>query len=135
MESIGVVISLNGNMATVNVRRVSACGENCASCKGGCVATTIKTTAENLVSADVGDTVKIESNTTDVVRAAFFLYMMPVVVALIFAVITYAMKISDIFVILSSVAAFFVGFKVIKRFEKKLIPRAYINRILYKGVK
>ncbi len=135
MESIGVVISLNGNMATVNVRRVSACGENCASCKGGCVATTIKTTAENLVSADVGDTVKIESNTTDVVRAAFFLYMMPVVVALIFAVITYAMKISDIFVILSSVAAFFVGFKVIKRFEKKLIPRAYITRILYKGVK
>ena len=135
MESIGTVISTAKKMATVNVKRVSACGENCANCKGGCVATTIETVVENSVFAEVGDVVKIESNTADVFRAAFFLYMLPVLVAIAAAVITYGIKMNDISVILISVVSFFGSFVVIKRFENRLTPRAYITKILSKGVK
>lgn len=135
MESIGTVISTDKNMATVNVKRVSACGENCANCKGSCIATAVETVVENAVFAEVGDVVKIESNTADVFRAAFFLYMLPVLVAIVTAVITYGMKMNDISVILISVVSFFGSFVVIKRFENRLTPRAYITKILSKGVK
>lgn len=135
MESIGTVISTDKNMATVNVKRVSACGENCANCKDSCIATAVETVVENAVFAEVGDVVKIESNTADVFRAAFFLYMLPVLVAIVTAVITYGMKMNDISVILISVVSFFGSFVVIKRFENRLTPRAYITKILSKGVK
>ncbi len=135
MESIGVVIATNNERATVKVKRASACGENCAHCKGGCETTTAQAVVENTIGAVVGDTVKIESNTTDVVRAAFFLYMLPVLVAIVSSVVAYGIKMSDFFVILISVAAFFVSFIIIKRFEKKLTPKSYITKILSKGVK
>lgn len=135
MEIVGKIISIEGKKATVAVKRTSACGENCANCKGVCTVTTAKAVAENLALADVGDTVKIESNSMDVIRAAFFLYMLPVLVAIIGAVLTYAMGINDFFVILVSVICFFVSFIIIKRFEKKLSPKSYITKILAKGVK
>ncbi len=135
MESIGTVISTDGNSATVVVKRVSACGENCADCMGSCETTTIKSIAENKAGAVVGDTVKIESNTTDVLRVVFILYMVPILVAIFVAIIAYGIKISDIAVILVSVVSFFISFLIIKRFEKRLVPKAYITKILGKGVK
>lgn len=134
MEIVGTVVSVNGNMATVAVRRMSSCGENCANCSGVCETTTTKSTAQNTVGAKVGDTVKIESNSTDVLRAAFALYVVPVLVAIVMAVITYGIKMHDIWVILISVASFFGAFVVIKRFEKRLVPKAYITKILGRSV-
>ena len=135
MESIGVVISTDNKKATVMVKRASACGENCAHCKGSCKPTTAQAIVENTIGAHIGDTVKIESNTTDIVRAAFFLYMLPVLVAIVSSVVAYGVKMNDIFVILISVATFFVSFVIIKRFEKKLTPKSYITKIIAKGVK
>lgn len=134
MESIGTIISIDKNIATVVVKRTSACGENCANCMGSCETTNIKSCAENTVGAKVGDTVKIESNSTDIVRVAFILYIVPILVAILVAIFTYGMKISDIVVILMSVVSFFVSFLIIKRFEKRLVPKAYVTKILGEGV-
>ena len=134
MESVGTVISLDKNIATVSVRRVSACGENCTSCKGACVDTKVTARVENTIGARPGDTVMIESNTKDLVRASMFLYIMPIVVAIIVSVITYSFEITDIFVILASVISFFASFIIVKLFEKKLVPKSYIKKILSRGV-
>ena len=135
MDIVGTVISVNENMATVSVKRVSACGENCANCKGACEVTTAVSVAENRAGAAVGDTVKIESDSESVIRAAVVLYIVPVLVAIVAAVVCYGMELSDLWAIGVSVLVFFVSFFVIKIFEKKLAPKAYITKILGKGVK
>lgn len=130
MEIVGTVISVDKNLAVISVKRTSACGENCANCKSVCQATTVQATAENKAGARVGDIVKVESSTKDVLRAAVVLYILPVLVAIIAAVISYAYKLGDIIAILISVISFFVSFIFTKCFEKNLTPKSYITKII-----
>ncbi len=134
MEIIGTVISTHKDKATVAVKRVSACGENCANCKGVCKVTAAAV-AQNLVGAAVGDVVKIESESAAVIRAALVLYMVPVAVTILVAALTYGINLSNLFVILFSVMAFFASFFVIKCFDKSLAPKSYITKIISKDVK
>ena len=78
--------------------------------------------------------VKIESNSNELVRAAFFLYIVPVIIGIIASVASYAMKMSDIFVILVFLVSFFASFLLVKYFEKRLVPKSYITKILGKDV-
>ena len=130
MEIIGTVVSANENKATVLVKRTSACGENCANCKGACETTKMKSVVENVVGAGVGDVVKIESNSADVVRAAFILYMAPILISIIAAVFSYSFGLSDILTILIFAGCFFLSFFVLKLFEKKIVPKSYITKII-----
>ena len=133
MEIVGTVIDTKNNQATVSVRRVSACGENCANCKCACEATTAVSVVENSVGAAVGDIVKIRSDSSAVLRAALILYIVPVLVAIISAVI--GSSFSAVCGIVLCVAMFFVSFFVIKLFEKKITPKSYITKVLGKEVK
>ena len=135
MEIIGTVISTHKDKATVAVKRVSACGENCANCKGVCETTTATAVAENTVGAAVGDVVKVESESAAVIRAALVLYMVPVAVTILVSAFTYGINLSNLFVILFSVMAFFASFFVIKYFDNSLAPKSYVTKILGKGVK
>jgi sigma-E factor negative regulatory protein RseC len=135
MEIIGTVVAVDGNMAEVVVRRVSACGENCANCKGSCETTTAKTVAENLAGAGVGDLVKIESESSAVIRAALILYMIPIAVTILLAALFYGLDFDNLYVILFSVIGFFASFFAIKCFDKKIAPKSYITKVLGKGVK
>lgn len=135
MEIIGTVISVDKDMATVSVRRVSACGENCASCKGACQATTAVTTAKNVAGAVPGDMVKVETSGGTVIRAALFLYMLPVLVAVLIATVTYSIGLSDVLTLVLTVIGFFGSFAVVKCFEKRLAPKSFITKVLGKDVK
>lgn len=130
MEVVGTVISVDKNLAVISVKRTSACGENCANCKSVCQGTEVQTTAENKIGAHAGDVVKVESDTKDVLRAAVILYILPVLAAIIVAVISYANKLSDIFVVLISAISFFASFVFLKCFEKNLTPKSYITKII-----
>ena len=130
MEIVGTVISTDKDKVTVAVKRVSACGENCANCHGACEATTVTTVAENTAGARVGDMVKIESESASVIRAAVVLYIGPVLVTILVAALTYGINLSNLFVILFSVMAFFVSFFIIKCFEKKIAPKSYVTKII-----
>jgi sigma-E factor negative regulatory protein RseC len=133
MEQIGEVVELRGREALVRIQRTSACGENCANCKCACEATTAVSVVENSVGAAVGDIVKIQSDSSAVLRAALILYIVPVLVAIISAVI--GSSFSVICGIVFCVAMFFVSFFVIKLFEKKITPKSYITKVLGKEVK
>ena len=134
MDIIGTVIAVNKSSATVAVKRPTACGENCAQCHGGCQATTMTATAENVAGAKVGDTVKIETESRALIRAAIVLYLVPVVVTILIAALTYGSGMSNLYVMLLSVIAFFASFFIIKCFDKNLAPKSYITKILGKGV-
>ncbi|SHJ71531.1 SoxR reducing system RseC family protein [Tepidibacter formicigenes] len=77
MENIGKVIETKDNFAKLEVRRASACGEKCSSCKGGCSTTGIYVNVENTLDAKPGDFVKIETETKSIMKVAFIVYLFP----------------------------------------------------------
>lgn len=82
MTQIATVKRLVGNnQAEVLVRRQSACGHDCASC-GGCgpeSSAQVTAIADNELGARPGDTVQVESESARVLKMAFVLYLVPLV--------------------------------------------------------
>ena len=80
-----VVISLEGDMAQIDVYRSSACGEscggNCAICK---TASTIRSQAVNEAGAAQGDLVEVETESGKVLGLAFISYILPIITAIAF---------------------------------------------------
>lgn len=130
MEIVGTVVELNGEDATVSVKRVSACGENCANCGGMCETTNTTTVAKNTAEARVGDTVKIESESASVIRAAVILYIVPVVVTILVAALIFGLGFSEVYVFIFSALAFFASFLGVKLFEKNITPKSYITKVI-----
>ncbi|SHH90624.1 positive regulator of sigma(E), RseC/MucC [Caloranaerobacter azorensis DSM 13643] len=79
MDQIGFVSRIEGDRAEVIVRRVSSCGDKCTSCKGGCSVPGIKTTIKNTLGAKPGDYVEIRMNTSIVLKSAFLVYVLPLI--------------------------------------------------------
>lgn len=130
MESIGTVVKTEKGEAVVLVNRVSACGENCAHCTGGCTPTKTYAKAENLIFANVGDVVKIETETSDVIKASVILYFIPLLISIIFACIAYSFKVKSWLVVLTAVLVFFIPFFVIKKYERKITPVSKITKVI-----
>ena len=133
MEQIGVVKKTENNFAYVAVNRVSACGENCAHCKGGCTPSNVTAKAENPIGAEAGDSVKIETDTGKVLFASFVLYIVPVLLTIFFAVITKAMTDNALVLIMVSCAVFFGVFLLIHKWDKKIAPIPIITKIVNKN--
>ncbi len=133
MEQIGVVKKIEENVAFVTVNRVSACGENCAHCKGGCTPSSVTAKAVNSVGAAVGDAVKMETDTNKVLFASFILYIVPVLFTIIAAVITKAVTDKTPVLILVSALFFFGTFFFIHKWDKKLAPTPVITKIISKN--
>lgn len=79
MKETGFVKSVEGDLCTCMVKRKSACGENCASCKAACTSREHTFSARNLAGAKAGDTVIIEMGTRKVLYSAFLVYILPLV--------------------------------------------------------
>ncbi|WP_099191874.1 SoxR reducing system RseC family protein [Tepidibacter mesophilus] len=77
MDNIGRVVKTKDNFAKLEIRRASACGEKCSSCKGGCSTTGIYVNIENTLNAKSGDFVKIETETKSIMQIAFIVYLFP----------------------------------------------------------
>lgn len=133
MEIVGTVIAIDGENATVSVKRVSACGENCANCKGACETTKTTAVVKNSAGACIGDVVKIESESSQVIRAAVVLYIVPVVVTILVAALVFGLGFSDLYVFIFAALGFFTSFLGIKFFEKKITPESYITKVIKKA--
>ena len=71
---------IDENIAEVYVKRISACGDNCASCGAGCSKKNmIYVNAANNVRAQPGEKVIIESSSFGIVSAAALVYVLPLV--------------------------------------------------------
>ena len=78
MREIGVVESTNGVVAIVSVKRSTACGDSCATCSSQCRVRGNKITVGNKIGAMPGDLVAIEMKTSTVLRSAFLVYILPI---------------------------------------------------------
>ncbi len=79
MISKGVVTKTYSDKATVVIKRSSACGHDCGECNL-CKNPMIETEILNPIGAKVGDTVLIEASNGAVIKNAFLLYILPVIV-------------------------------------------------------
>lgn len=68
---------LPNGMAEVAVRRTTACGGNCGSCESCVFQNELKTPAKNSVQAKPGQKVLIESQSARIFKAAFLVYVLP----------------------------------------------------------
>lgn len=84
MEQIGTVVALEGDFAKVQVQRQSACGENCATCKGGCASGLQTVFLAAPAGLAVGDRVQIGSNTAAVLLLGFITYLLPLILTAVF---------------------------------------------------
>lgn len=82
MKEVGTVIKAEGDLCRISVRRKSACGENCASCKATCSSREHICTAKNSVGAKTGDKVVVETDSRKVLKWAFLVYILPILVIL-----------------------------------------------------
>ena len=82
MKQIGTVVETNGNTAKVECDRQSACDmcENAANCTEKCKK--VYAVALNDVNASVGDMVEIETDTAGVLKNAFIIFILPILLAI-----------------------------------------------------
>lgn len=88
MEQVGKIQKINGDTATIVVKRVTACGDSCAHCSAACKQPGIE--VETVVTPDmhVGDYVEITTENEVMFKHILMLYGMPLllVIATIFVV-------------------------------------------------
>ena len=68
---------LPSGMAEVAVKRTTACGGNCGSCESCVFQNELKTPAFNSINAKPGQKVLIESQSARIFKAAFLVYVLP----------------------------------------------------------
>jgi len=83
MKQTGVVIEIIGNLAKVECDRQSACDmcENASVCTEKCKK--VYATAENTVNAEIGDFVEIETESKRVLKNAFIVFFLPVILSFV----------------------------------------------------
>lgn len=134
MRQLAMVEELYKDYALVNVKRATACGENCAMCKGGCVATTKTVRAQNLVGAKPGDNVVIEIADSSVLFGALAVYIMPVLLMLAVFICAQLFLQSELLCLLFGLTALVISLIMLKKVDNFLMKtgkyRIYITKNL-----
>ncbi len=82
MNEYGKVIEIHDTKATVKIKRSSACGD-CKACELGVSnLSELNIEVENTMNAAIGDQVRLEMQTPDLLRAAFVVYTIPLLALL-----------------------------------------------------
>ncbi|SCG83541.1 sigma-E factor negative regulatory protein RseC [Proteiniborus sp. DW1] len=77
MEQVGLVVNTNRNTAMVVVGRASACGGSCASCSSSCKTPGISLEIKNTLGAKPGDYVELRAQTSQILKSAAIVYLIP----------------------------------------------------------
>lgn len=89
MDEFGLVVGIKEEYAIVNIKRKSACG-SCKACElGKSGQSEMNVEVFNKLGAQVGDQVMIQMQTPDILKAAFLVYMIPLLALLLGVTATY----------------------------------------------
>lgn len=89
MIEIGVVDKIKKNYATVVFPRKQAC-ENCKMCMKNRSEMSVFVIVDNELDAKIGDKVEVELGNRDILKSAFYVYLIPVILITLSFVILYA---------------------------------------------
>lgn len=140
MTEICTVTAVNGDKATVKIKRKSACdqchasqnGKACGACNLFLGDDSFTADVENPIGAQVGDRVTVEASSSDVIRLTALLFILPLVCAgALYAAVYFGISVK--FAPLGAIAGAVISCCVIyiaeKRAEKRK-PKLVITRIL-----
>lgn len=77
MEQVGFVKKIDGDIMELEVRRVSACGDNCKGCGSSCDIPPHNISLKNKLGAKEGDFVELKGETKQILKYALIVYMIP----------------------------------------------------------
>ncbi len=123
MEQVGKIEKINGNTATILVKRVSACGDSCAHCSAACKQPGIE--VETVVSPDihVGDYVEITTENEVMFKHILILYGVPLLLVIAtICVVNYILGNNpnkDIISALAGLSSLIVSHFILKKYDKK----------------
>jgi len=133
VDTTGYIKKTHGDMAVVEVRRVTACGGKCSSCEG-CKPTGIQVEVENTLNAKPGQMVKLRMASKKIVGATLLVYFVPMVMLFIGALLGgeiaetagYTQAI-DLFRLAFGLMFMGIFYIVLKRFDKKIKENKYFK--------
>lgn len=121
MGQIGVVKAYKNHIATVFLRRESACGGNCNSCGGECETAGLAIQIETALSLKEGDVVEIEGDNRVVLKYSIILYGIPLLMFTLGTVLgIYNLK-NEMLGFLVGIFGLVSSFFVLKILDKRLI--------------
>ena len=111
---------LPDGMAEVAVRRTTACGGNCGSCESCVFQNELKTPARNSIGAAPGQKVLIESQSKKIFKAAFLVYVLPLLFFLAGYLAAAALRLGETAQIAASFAGLLVGAAIVVLSQKRI---------------
>ena len=128
MTGKGLVVFVSGTEAKVQISKSSACGHDCASC-GACNNPTYEITVSNPVGAKKGDRVEIETKTSSVLGVSFLLYILPVFILIISALMCDSLNLGYYSILVFGVLLS-LWYGAIKTLNKKIKIQNTITQII-----
>lgn len=122
-----VLKALSNGLAEVLVERATACGDNCGSCGVCKYASEIRTYAKNTLGASEGERVVIKTKSSDIIGAAFLIYIIPLAVLLIAYALAAMQGVAETTGIAVSFAAFFVCVAIVTVIQRKRAKKKQIE--------
>lgn len=87
MQQVGHVVFSDKDSAVLDVRRVTACGDKWGSCKSGCSVPGTRIKVKNVLGAKLGDYVEVKTKTSFILKSAFIVYIIPLII-LVLGIVT-----------------------------------------------
>lgn len=128
MTGEGIVVSVSAIETRVKISKSSACGHDCASC-GACSNPTYEISVLNPIGAKVGDKVTIETQSTKILGISFLLYILPVFMMIVSALVCEAYSLGW-YSVLVFVCLLLLWFLLIRLANKKVRFHNTISRII-----
>lgn len=125
-----VIKSFNNGLAEVLVERGTSCGEHCGSCSVCKYVGEIHTYAKNTIGAKPGDHVVVSSKSSEIIGAAFTLYIIPMIAMVVAYLLAAAMGASEMVSIVAAFAAFAVLVGVVTHYHRAKSKKKEIELVI-----
>ena len=119
MTEQGKVVETKGNFAFVEINKKTEC-DKCGMCAFPKNASTIKLRAENEISAKVGDTVILEREEKGKLLGTLLVFLVPLILISISAIIGYLLIESEIWILILSVISIALWYTILAIIDKKI---------------
>ena len=119
MKEVGLVVAVDKNFATVKVDKKDECSK-CGMCLFPKNADSIEIRAENSLGANVGETVVFEKAENANILGALLVFLVPLILIGLSAVIAYIFIKSEIWVLILSVIFIVMWYTMLAIIDKRL---------------
>ena len=125
-----VLKAFDNGLAEVLVARGTSCGEHCGSCGVCKYVGEIHTYAKNKIHAVPGDKVVIESKTSEVLGAAFMIYIIPMIAMLLAYIVAATMGFGENVSVPAAFIAFLACVGVVTVYQRAKTKKKEIELVI-----